>query len=140
MAMTMHVDIVSLEKQIFSGRASAVFVTGILGELGIYPGHAPLLSSLKPGEIRIQADNKEELYYVSGGILEVQSQSVSILADTVIRATDIDEAKALVVKEQAEKVLAGKQSELEYTKAAAELAQAIAQLRALQKIRKKYKI
>src|SRR6187399_3603045 len=111
MSMTMHVDIVSLEKQIFSGRAVALFVTGRMGELGIYPGHAQLLSSLKPGQIRVQLpDNKEELYYVSGGILEIQPGVVTILADTVVRAADIDEAAVIEVKEKAEKVLASKRT------------------------------
>ena len=141
MSMTLHVDIVSLEKQIYSGRAIAVFATGTLGEMGIFPGHAPLLSSLKPGQIRVQTGiEQEEVYYVDGGIVEVQPHTVSILADTVIRASDLDEAKALAAKENAEKILAGKRSDFEYTRAAAELAEAVAQLRAIQKLRKKYKI
>ena len=140
MTMTLHVDIVSLETQIFSGRAEAVYATGGVGELGILPGHAPLLSSLKPGQIRVQRPGgEEELYYVSGGILEVQPLTVTVLADTVIRAADLDEAAAIAAKEQAEKALAGKISDFEYTKAAAELAQAIAQIRAIQNLRKKLK-
>ena len=139
--MTLHVDIVSLEKQIFSGRAEAVFVTGTVGEMGIYPGHAPLLSSLKPGQIRLQVtNNQEEVYYVSGGIVEVQPHTISILADTVLRAADIDEEKALAAKEKAEALLAGKQSEFEYGRAITELAEAVAQLQAIQKLKKRYKV
>lgn len=138
MGMTMHLDIVSLESKIFSGRAEAVFVTGRLGELGIYPGHAQLLSSLKPGQIRVQIDaDEEEIFYVTGGIIEVQPMVVTILADSVARAQDLDEAAAKEAKERAEKVLAGKRTEFEYSKATAELAEAVAQLRAIQKLRKK---
>lgn len=141
MGMTMHVDIVSLESTIFSGRAEALFVTGTLGELGIYPGHAQLLSSIKPGQIRVSKSNgEEEIYYVSGGLLEVQPTTATILADTVVRASDIDEAQAIEAKERAEKQLAGKQSNIDYAKAAAELAQALAQIRTIQKLRKKYKV
>jgi len=138
MGMTMHVDIVSLDSRIFSGRAEALFVTGKLGELGIYPGHAQLLSSLKPGQIRLQlSEQNEEIFYVKGGILEVQPTVVTILADSVVRAEDLDEAAAKEAKERAEKMLAGKRSEFEYSRAIAELAEAIAQLRAIQKLRGK---
>ncbi len=141
MTMTMHVDIVSLEKEIYSGRAQALFATGLVGEMGIYPGHAQLLSSLKPGQIRVQTENgDEQVYYVSGGLIEVQPATVTILADTVIRAADLDEAAALEAKERAEKMMADKKSEFEYTRAATELAEAIAQLQAIQKLRKKYKV
>ena len=141
MSMSIHVDIVSLEAQIFSGRANAVFVTGTLGELGIYPGHAPLLSSIKPGQIRvIKTDEKEDIYYVKGGLLEVQPNTVTILADIATRAADLDEAAAIEAKEKAEKDLASKKSEFEYTQAAAERAEALAQIRAIQQLRKKYKV
>jgi F-type H+-transporting ATPase subunit epsilon len=139
--MTFHVDIVSLEKQFFSGRAEALFATGTLGEMGIYPGHAPLLSSLKPGLIRLMLKpGQEDVYYVDGGLLEVQASTVTVLADTAIRANDLDEVAVIKAKEQAEKALSSKQTDLDYTKAAAELAQALAQIRAIQNIRKKYKI
>lgn len=138
MDMTMHVDIVSLEKKIFSGRAQAIFVTGKLGELGIYPGHAQLLSSLKPGQIRLQlGEQEEEIFFVTGGIIEVQPMVVTILADSVSRAQDLDEAAAKEAKERAERMLAGKRTEFEYSKAITELAEAVAQLRAIQKLRKK---
>lgn len=141
MSMTFHVDIVSLEKQIFSGRAEALFASGTVGEMGIYPGHAPLLSSLKAGQIRLQlSQDKEEIFYVKSGLLEVQPFTVTVLADTVTRATDLDEDAALQAKERAEKAMATKHSEIEYSKAAAELAQAVAQLRAIQSLRKKYRV
>ena len=138
MGMTMHVDIVSLESKIFSGRATALFVTGKVGELGIYPGHTQLLSSLKPGQIRLELEGKkEEVFYVKGGLLEVQPSMVTILADTAVRAEDLDQAAAQEAKEHAEKRLAGKQTDFEYAKASMELAEAVAQLRAIQKLRKK---
>ncbi len=138
MGMTMHVDIVSLQSKIFSGRAEALFVTGKVGELGIYPGHAQLLSSLKPGQIRVQINShEEEVYYVKGGLIEVQPTIVTILADSVARAQDLDEAAAKEAKEKAEKTLAGKRSDFEYAKAVAELTEAIAQIRAIQRLRKK---
>ncbi len=140
MAMTIHVNIVSAEKQIFSGRAEMVIATAALGEIGIAPGHAPLLTSLKAGQIRLKLpENKEEVFYVSGGMLEVQPQTVTILADTIERAADLDEAAAIAAKEAAEKALASKQGEFEYSKAAAELAQAVAQIQAIKNLRKKHK-
>ena len=139
MAMTMHLDIVSLEAQIFSGRAEAIFATGTLGEMGIYPGHAPLLTSLKAGQVRvIKQGGGEEVYYVNGGILEAQPHTVTVLADTAIRAGDLDEAAAFEAKERAEKALASKRTDFEYARATAELAEAVAQLRAIQQMRKKY--
>jgi F-type H+-transporting ATPase subunit epsilon len=139
--MTIHVDIVSLEKQIFSGRAQAVFATGTLGEMGIYPGHAPLLSSLKPGQVRVLLDSGEEdVFFIKGGLLEIQPGTVTVLADTAIRAIDLDEYAAKEAKERAEKLLSSKHSDFEYTQAAAELAEAVAQLRAIQQLRKKYKV
>lgn len=141
MNMTFHVDIVSLEKQIFSGRAEALFATGTLGEMGIYPGHTPLLSSLKPGLVRLMLQpGQEDVYYVDGGLLEVQPSTVTVLADTAIRANDLDEVAAIKAKEQAEVALASKQADVDYAKATAELAQALAQIRAIQNIRKKFKI
>lgn len=138
---TVQVDIVSLEQLIFSGPAAAVFATGTLGELGVYPGHTPLLTTLKPGQVRVaKEDGEEEVYYVNGGIFEVQPGTITVLADTAIRATDLDEAAALEAKEKAEKLLSDKKSDFDYSKATAELAQAVAQLRAIQTLRKKYKV
>jgi F-type H+-transporting ATPase subunit epsilon len=138
--MTLHVDIVSLEQQIFSGRAQAVFVTGKVGEMGIYPGHAQLLSAIKPGPARVlRENNQEDVYYVNGGLIEVQPSTVTILADTVVRAADLDEKAALEAKARAEKLLATKKSSFEYARAEADLAEAIAQLRAIQKLKEKYK-
>jgi F-type H+-transporting ATPase subunit epsilon len=137
-AATLRLDIVSAEKAIFSGEAEMVFVTGEMGELGIAPGHTPLLTSLKSGNVRAQFVNKdEEVFFISGGMLEVQPYVVTVLADTVVRAHDIDEAAALEAKERAEKMLAEKVSELDFAKASAELADAIAQIRAIQKLKKK---
>lgn len=137
MAMTIHVDIVSAEKQIFSGRAEMVFVKAALGELGIAHGHAQLLTSLINGQVRLQlSKDNEAVYYVSGGLLEVQPDVVTVLADTVERAEDIDEAAAIAAKKAAEEALANRQSDFEYAKAAAELAEAVAQIRAIQAIRK----
>lgn len=140
MAMTMHLDIVSAEASIFSGLAEMVVATGVVGELGILPGHTPLLTLLKPGLIRavLQGGN-EEVFYVHGGILEVQPDVVTVLADTAVRAADLDEAAALEVKERAEKVLASKQSEVAYSQALSELAEAAAQLRAIEQLRRKAK-
>lgn len=139
-ATAMHLDIVSAEKAIFSGPIEMVVATGELGELGIVGGHAPLLTVLKPGEIRVtHMGGKEDIYYVSGGILEVQPHDVSILADTVERAEGLDEAVALAAKARAEEVLADKNAEIDYSVATAELAQAVAQIRAIQKARKQLK-
>ena len=138
MTVTTHVDIVSAEKEIFSGVAQSITASGIMGEIGIKPGHAPLLTALKPGEIRlILQHGEEEIFYVSGGMLEVQPRCVTVLADEVERASDLDEAAAIAAKEHAEKALNDKQSEIDYTVAAAELARAAAQIRALQKVRRK---
>lgn len=138
MAITTHLDIVSAEREIFSGIVEMVVATGELGELGIVPGHAPLLTLLKPGEIRVTLPGGEEdVYYVSGGFLEVQPYYVTVLADAVERADSLDEAAALAAKAHAEDVIANKNTELDYTVAAAELARAVAQIRAIQKARKK---
>ncbi|MBA4695907.1 MAG: F0F1 ATP synthase subunit epsilon [Legionella sp.] len=137
MAITMHLDIVSAEAEIFSGVVESFVATGELGELGIVPGHAPLLTLLKPGEIRIKPMNGEEtIYYVSGGILEVQSFHATVLADTVERADALDEAAALAAKARAEEALSHKQGDIDYSKAAAELARAVAQIRTIKKLRK----
>lgn len=139
MAITTHLDIVSAEKEIFSGVVEMVVATGELGEIGITPGHAPLLTVLKPGEIRVTLQGgAQEVYYVSGGMLEVQPYYVTVLADAVERADNLDEAAALAAKARAEEMIANKDAELDYTVAAAELARAVAQLRAIQKLRKKH--
>ncbi len=138
MAMTVHCDIVSAEEEIFSGLVEVVSATGTSGELGIYPGHSPLLTKLVPGPVRITlAGGEQQIFYASGGFLEVQSRTVSILADTAVRADDVDEAAALEAQKLAEQELAQKSSDVNYTKAAAQLAEAAAQLRTVQEIRKK---
>lgn len=138
MAMTVHVDVVSAEELIFSGLAESVVIPGIMGELGIYPRHAPLLTRVKPGSVRIKRPDQadEELIYVSGGMLEVQPSHVTILSDTAIRGKDLDEARALAAKQAAEELLKNRTADVDYAQAEAELLQAIAQLRAIQQIRK----
>jgi len=138
MAMTIHVDIVSAEAEIFSGTANMVFAPAEMGEVGIAPRHTPLLTRLKPGEVRVQVEGQEEQYfYVSGGILEIQPHVVTVLADTALRARDLDEAAALRVKERAERAIADKASDFDYAKAQAELAEASAQLHAIRRMRDK---
>ena len=140
MTMTVHVDIVSAENEIFSGLAEMVFAPAELGEVGIAPRHAPLITKLLPGEVRVKVSDTEiQEYFVSGGILEVQPHLVTVLADTAIRAKDIDEAAALEAKSKAEESLADKSGKIDYAKAQAELAQAIMQLRTLDRLRKKGK-
>lgn len=137
---TLRLDIVSAEKQIFSGEVEMVFVTGEMGELGIAPGHSQLLTTLKPGYVRaILPNREEEVFYISGGMLEVQPYIASVLADTAMRADDIDEAAALVAKEQAEKLLAGKSSAMDIARATVELVEAVAQIRAIQHLKKRIK-
>jgi F-type H+-transporting ATPase subunit epsilon len=134
--MTIHVDIVSAESEIFSGTANMVFAPAEMGEVGIAPRHTPLLTRLKPGEVRVQMEGQDEQYfYVSGGMLEVQPHVVTVLADTALRAHDLDEAAAIKVKERAEKAMADRASDFDYAKAQAELAEAAAQLRAIQRLR-----
>ncbi len=139
MALSVHVDIVSAEDSIFSGLAEFVVLPGESGELGILPGHTPLLTRIKPGTVRlkIQGQVEEELVFVAGGMLEVQPNLVTVLADTAIRGKDLDEAKALEAKKKAEEALQNKTSQLEYAKAQAELAEAVAQLAAIQRVRKR---
>ena len=138
MAMTIHCDIVSAEEEIFSGLVELLVATGSLGDLGISYGHAPLLTSLEPGPIRIKKQNgEEEVYYVSGGYLEVQPGTISVLADTALRADDIDEAAAQEAQKEAEHALANQSGDFDYGRAASQLAAAAAQLRTLQQIRKK---
>ena len=136
MSMSIHVDIVSAEASIYSGLAEMVFAPGELGELGIAPRHAPLVTRLKPGEVRVNTGKEELDFFISGGILEVQPHLVTVLADTAIRADDLDEAKALEAKKQAEDALADKSSEIDFVKAQAELAEAAAQLQAISRLRK----
>ncbi|TAK77690.1 MAG: F0F1 ATP synthase subunit epsilon [Gammaproteobacteria bacterium] len=137
---TLRLDIVSAEKEIFSGEATMVFVTGEVGELGIAPGHSQLLTTLKSGYVRvIPVNQEEEVFHISGGMLEVQPYIVSILADTATRAADLDEAAALAAKEQAEKALAGKLSAIDLAKATAELAEITAQIRTIQQLKKRAK-
>jgi F-type H+-transporting ATPase subunit epsilon len=138
MAITVHCDIVSADESLFSGSVEMVVATGSLGELGIMPGHAPLLSDLRPGPVRlVKQGGEEEVYYLSGGYLEVQPSSIAILADTAVRAGDIDEAAAAEAVKSAEQAIANQAGEIEYSKAASMLAEATAQLRTVQTLRKK---
>jgi F-type H+-transporting ATPase subunit epsilon len=139
MALTVHVDVVSAEESIFSGLAEFVVLPGEAGELGILPGHMPLMTRIKPGVVRFKVPQQEheELIFVAGGILEVQPGLVTVLADTAIRGKDLDEAKALDAKRKAEEAMADKSAEMDYARAQAELAEAIAQLSAIQKLRRK---
>jgi F-type H+-transporting ATPase subunit epsilon len=139
MANTIHVDVVSAEEQIFSGEAEFVALPGEAGELGIYPKHTPLITRIKPGAVRIQVPGRseEEFVFVAGGILEVQPNGVTVLADTAIRGADLDEAKAQAAKKAAEELMANQDSKIDYAKAQAELAAAIAQLAAIAKLRQK---
>ena len=138
MTMTVHVDIVSAEKEIFSGNAEMIFAPAELGEVGISPRHAPLITKLNPGEVRVKVNDTESYpFYISGGLLEVQPHLVTILADTAIRAKDIDEAAALDAKAKAEEALADKSGKIDYATAQAQLAQAVMQLRTLDRLRKR---
>jgi F-type H+-transporting ATPase subunit epsilon len=138
MASTLHVDIVSAEAEIFSGNAEFLIAPAEMGEVGIAPRHAPLLTRLVPGEIRVKLEGGEEAsFFVSGGILEVQPKITTILADTVVRAHDLDEAAALAAKQSAEEALANRKSDLDYASVRTELAEAMAQLQAISRLRKK---
>lgn len=139
MALTVHVDVVSAEESIFSGLAEFVVLPGEAGELGILPGHMPLMTRIKPGAVRLKIpqQEREELIFVAGGVLEVQPGLVTVLADTAIRGKDLDEAKALDAKRRAEEAMADRGTEMNYARAQAELAEAVAQLAAIQKLRRK---
>ncbi|WP_329741820.1 F0F1 ATP synthase subunit epsilon [Dyella sp. A6] len=140
MEHTIRVDIVSAEAEIFHGDATMVIATGELGELGITPRHAPLITRLKPGHVEVlQAGGERQQFYVSGGILEVQPQVVTVLADTAKRAADLDEAAAQRAKKEAEDALASRSDELEVAEAQAKLAEALAQLQALERLRRNLK-
>mgnify|MGYP005612637577 FL=1 len=140
MASTIRCDIVSAEEEIFQGEVQMVVATGEMGELGIAPRHAPLITRLKPGQVRvILATGEEQLFYVSGGILEVQPQVVTILADTAIRGGDLDESKAQAAKAEAERILAGRGEAMDLAEAQMKLVEAMAQLQALERLRKNLK-
>ena len=137
MATTIRCEIVSAEAEIFHGNATLVVATGDEGELGIAPRHAPLITRLRPGQVRVIGENgDEQFFYVSGGIIEVQPQVVTVLADTAIRAKDLDESAANQAKEKAERLLANRTDAVEVAQAQVELAQAIAQLQAIERLRK----
>ncbi len=138
MAMTIHIDVVSAEESIFSGLAEFVAAPAAMGEVGIYPRHAPMITTIKPGALRVKVPNESEetLIFVSGGVMEVQPGLITVLADTAIRGHDLDEASALEAKRAAEEAMRDKSSEMDYAKAQAELIEAVAQLRAIQKLRK----
>jgi F-type H+-transporting ATPase subunit epsilon len=138
MAHTIHVDIVSAEGQIFAGEATMVFAPGSQGDLGIAPRHAPLLTTLRAGEVRVQTEGQEEQsFYVGGGALEVQPHAVTVLADTAARARDLDEAAALAAKQRAEAAMRERSDKVDIAEAQAELARAMAQLRAIERLRKR---
>jgi len=135
---TIHIDIVSAEREIFSGEADMVFAPAILGEIGIAPGHTPLVTRLAPGEVRVKhPDGKEEGFYVSGGMLEIQPKIVTVLSDTAVRAEDLDEAAVLKAKEEADRQLHDRDAEIDYATALAQNAEIVAQLQAIQRLRKR---
>lgn len=138
MANTVHIDVVSAEASIFSGNAEFVVAPASAGEVGIYPNHAPMITTIKPGALRIKlAESAEEtVIYLSGGLLEVQPGVITVLADTAIRGADLDEAKAIAAKAEAEEALRNRSSAIDYAKAQAELAEAIAQIQAIERLRK----
>jgi len=139
MAHTIHVDVVSAEALIFSGEAEFVALPGEAGELGIYPKHTPLITRIKPGAVRIKVAGQaeDEFVFVAGGMLEVQPNAVTVLADTAIRGSDLDEAKAIEAKKLAEEAMTNKESKIDYAKAQSEMMVAVAQLAAIQKYRQK---
>jgi F-type H+-transporting ATPase subunit epsilon len=138
MANTVHIDVVSAEASIFSGEAEFVVAPAGAGEVGIYPNHAPMITTIKPGALRIKqpSEAEETLIFISGGMLEVQPVMITVLADTAIRGNDLDEAKALAAKAAAEEAMLNRTSEIDYARAQAELAEAVAQIQAIQKLRK----
>lgn len=136
MAMTTHVDIVSAEEEIWSGKATMIFAPGVMGELGITPRHAPLLTRLKAGEVRVRdASGVDESFFITGGMLEVQPHIVTVLSDTAVRADDLDEATAIVAKERAEAAVQNKSSEMDFARASAELAEATALVETIKKLK-----
>lgn len=138
MANTVHIDVVSAEESIFSGEAEFVVAPAGAGEVGIYPHHTPMITTIKPGALRIKQSSEQEetLIFISGGMLEVQPGLITVLADTAIRGQDLDEAKALEAKAAAEEALKNRSADIDYAKAQAELAEAVAQIQAIQKLRK----
>ncbi|MGI9046374.1 MAG: F0F1 ATP synthase subunit epsilon [Burkholderiales bacterium] len=138
MAATMHVDIVSAEESIYSGTAEFLVAPAEMGEVGIYPRHTPMMTRIRPGAVRVKKPDEaeEELVYVSGGLLEVQPDVITILADTAVRGADLDEVKALEAKQKAESAMKDQASKLDFARAQAELAEAVAQLAAIRKLRK----
>ena len=133
---TIQVEIVSAEEEIWSGQGTMVFAPGVMGELGIAPRHTPLITQLKPGDVRVQTeDGSEEFFFISGGMLEIQPDMVTVLSDTAIRAHDLDEAKALEAQKRAETAMQDRGSEMDYARAKAELVQIAAQLRSIEKIK-----
>ena len=138
MAMTMHLDIVSAESEIFSGRAESVVAPAIMGEVGIHARHTPMLTPLKPGEVKItKQGGEEEFIYVSGGMMEVQPSVVTILSDTAVRAQDLDEAAALEAKQKAEDAISNREGDMEIAEAQSKLLEAVAQLQMIERFRKK---
>ena len=137
MTMTVHVDIVSAEEEIFSGQAEMVFAPAELGEVGIAPRHAPMITRLLPGEVRVKVNNDDHPFFISGGMLEVQPHVVTVLADTAVRADDLDEAVAEEAKRAAEDALADNSDKIDYAKAQAQLALATMQLRTINRLRKR---
>jgi len=137
-AMTMHCDIVSAEEEIFSGRIQSLTLTGTLGELGVMPGHAPLITAIRPGPVRLRLDNGEEqVFFASGGFLEVQPSVVTVLADTAVRAEDIDEAAAAEAQDAARRALEDRAADVEFSLAAAQLAEAMARQRTVEELRRR---
>lgn len=138
MAMTMHCDIVSAEEEIFSGRIQSLTLTGTLGELGVMPGHAPLITAIRPGPVRLRLDNGEEqVFFASGGFLEIQPSVVTVLADTAVRAEDIDEAAAAEAQDAARRALEDRAADVEFSLAAAQLAEAMARQRTVEELRRR---
>ena len=137
MAMTMHLDIVSAENEIFSGRAEVVVAPAIMGEVGIHARHTPMLTPLKPGEVKItKQGGEEEFIYVSGGMMEVQPSTVTILSDTAVRAQDLDEAAAMEAKQAAEEAISNREGDIDIAEAQSKLLEAVAQLRMIENFRK----